>query len=172
MKLLRWLLVFLLVSSMLIALFGSGGWLLRSQEEEVREGWASRSWPAAPARIVRSAAVHKYAASASRRSGQGTHVIDLRYAFEVAGKVYVGRRQSLDWEGKVLTADAAQKHVQGFPMGSMLTVYYDPADPTRSILEPGVPVGGVLGSVLGALLVAGGAALLLFVIRLNMRRRT
>ncbi|MEP7282206.1 MAG: DUF3592 domain-containing protein [Rubrivivax sp.] len=169
MKRLRWLPLFVLFSLLLVALLGAGGWLLKRQTPEIWEGWRSLSWPAATARVERSVAIRKYRAAIAKQSGQGTHVLELRYAFEVAGKAYVGGRRSLDWEGKVLSAASAEKLAQRSPAGSEVTAYYDPADPTRSLLEPGVPIDGALGAVLGLLLIAGGLALLLLVVRMRVR---
>ena len=163
MKLIQRLFLALLCIGLLVATLGAGVWLLNSQAKQVYEGWQSRSWQPVSARVAHSVAVHKYSASQSRQGGKGTHVLELRYVFGVAGKAYTGARRSLDWEGKVLSSESALKQAQRLPAGSLVTAYYNPADPRRSMLEPGVPVDAVLGSAFAVLLIAAGAALLLLI---------
>lgn len=142
--------------AVLVATFGGGGLLLVQHAPAVVEGWASRSWPGAAAVIQRSAAVHKYSPSGWSRSGIGTHVVSVGYAFEVGGRAYAGSRRSLDDEGKVLSEAHATKAAARLPVGATVTAHYDPRDPARSLLERGVPVGGVLGSLFGLVLICAG----------------
>lgn len=142
--------------AVLVATFGGGALLLVHHAPTIVEGWASRSWPGAAAVIRRSAAVHKYSPSGWSRSGIGTHVVSVGYAFEVDGRPYEGSRRSLDDEGKVLSREHATKAAARLPVGAAVTAYYDPRDPAQSLLERGVPVGGVLGSLFGLMLICAG----------------
>ena len=159
-----WFLMVAGVTLLLLPIAG-GAWLLSNQLPTVIEGWRSRSWPSVTARIEHSVAIQKYQASRNRRNGQGTHVTELRYAFEVDRRPYTGGRRSLDAEGKINPKQSAERLVKQVPVGSAVTAYFDPTDPSRSLLEPGVPIGGVLASMLAVGLVGGA----LYVLRTMVR---
>jgi len=159
-----WLMLIAGVTLLLVPIAG-GAWLLSNQVPTVVEGWQSRSWPGAPARVEHSVAIHKYAPSRSRRGGQGTHVMELRYGYLVEGRQYTGQRRSLDHEHKIYQEKSADLLAKQTPLGSAVAAYYDPADPARSLLEPGVPVGGVTASLFGLSLFGGG----LYVMRMMVR---
>lgn len=156
MRVLQIALALIIGGAVLVATFGGGGLLLVRHAPTIVEGWASRSWPGTAAVIQRSTAVHKYSPSGWSRSGIGTHVVSVGYAFEVDGRPYAGSRRSLDDEGKVLSEAHATKAAARLPVGAAVTAYYDPSDPAKSLLERGVPVGGVLGSLFGLILIGAG----------------
>jgi hypothetical protein len=74
------------------------------------------------------------------RSGKSTnYVADLRYRYEVAGRQFNGTRYRFDF------ANADQKSADALvaarPVGAQVTVYYDPAHPADSLLQPGLDGG-------------------------------
>jgi hypothetical protein len=75
------------------------------------------------------------------------------------GRTHSGTHQSLDDVGIIKSAEVAQGEADALPAGSSVQIFYDPKDPSKSLRKPGVPVSGVLRSLFGALLVAGGLAL-------------
>lgn len=159
-----WFLMLAGVATLMLPIAG-GAWLVSKQIPAVVEGWRSRTWPSAPATVERAVAFQKYQRSSASRSGQGTHVVELRYAYDVGGTRYTGERQSLDAEGKIYLPEGAEKLAGNFPVGSPVTAHYDAANPARSLLEPGVPVGGMLGMLLGATALGFG----LYFLRMFMR---
>ncbi len=69
--------------------------------------------------------------------GTAVNVPDVAYAFSVAGQGYQGNRVSLgDISGRF-----AEEAVRRYPVGSTVTVHYDPNDPTDCVLERGLVVG-------------------------------
>ncbi len=150
-----WFLLLAGIATLVLPIAG-GAWLFSHQIPSVAEGWRSRTWPSATATVERSVAFQRYQRDPNSRRGQGTHVVELRYGFEANGRRYTGERQSLDSEGKILLSQSAEKLAGRFPVGSTVTAHYDAANPSRSLLEPGVPVGGVLGMLLGAAAIVGG----------------
>lgn len=143
----------------LFALLGGGAFLLARNVPMIVEGWRSESWPMAPGVIKESAAVSKPIIIDRRRGTVGSHVVVLRYEFSVAGRPFFGTRQGLDDVGIIKYESVARQEAAALPPGSAVPVFYDPRDPTRSLLSPGVPISGVISSVFGLLLVASGAAL-------------
>ena len=160
-------------AAVLVATFGGGSVLLTHHAPAVVEGWQSRSWPGTPAVVRRSEAIHKYSPSGWSRGGTGTHVVEVAYVYTVHDRLHEGSRRSLDDVGKVLSAEFAQKAADRLPEGSIVTAYYDPADPGQSLLKRGVPVGGVIGTVFGLALIATGTLpfILGWRIRAHLARR-
>lgn len=159
MRVLQAAVIVLILGLILTATLGGGGYLLARNVPMILEGWNSRSWPAVVGAVKASAAVSKPIIIDSRRGAVGTHVVILHYEFSLMGRTYSGTRQSLDDVGIIKSADVAQREADALPVGRSVQVFYDPSDPSRSLLTPGVPVSGVLGSLFGVLLVATGIAL-------------
>lgn len=93
----------------------------------------SRAWPTARGRVL-AAEVRSY------RSGDGwssrSHYPAVRYEYEVEGRRYTGDRIYFDQTSRA-HAGPATRTVGRYPVGSEVTVYYDPTDPARALLEPG-----------------------------------
>ncbi len=159
MRVLQAAFIALVLGLILATTLGGGGFLLVRNVPMIVEGWQSRSWPAVVGEVKKSEAVAKPIIIDSRRGAVGTHVVRLHYAFTVWGRTYSGTRQSLDDVGIIKSEEVAQREAESLPVGRPVPIFYDPRDPSRSLLKPGVPVSGVLGSLFGAMLVATGMAL-------------
>lgn len=95
------------------------------------EGWVSRRWPQTEGVVLRSWLEE----SSSRAGPQWT--VRVRYRYTVDGTAYESDRGS--YPEKTLGArEEAEREVSRYPAGSVCTVHYDPADPARACLEPGV----------------------------------
>lgn len=82
--------------------------------------------------------------------GTLVNVPDVAYAFKVGGQDYRGTRVSLgDISGKY-----AQEALARYPVGTMVSVFYDPADPEDCVLERDAPKGAVKGCGLLLLVLA------------------
>jgi hypothetical protein len=66
--------------------------------------------------------------------GTAVNVPDIAYSFMAGGLSYQGRRVSLG----DISGTFAEAAVRRYPVGSVVTVYYDPADPTDCVLERGL----------------------------------
>lgn len=96
--------------------------------------------------------------------------LDLRYVYAVDGEQLVGRQ----FNGRYnrLSVEEAARVVASFPVGTPVTVYYHPKDPSRSQLIAGLSGELMLGLWLLALfnmLAAGGWALVVSEVR-RLRR--
>ena len=119
---------------------------------------ASRAWPVVPGTVLESE-VRRYGHSVE--TGRRYYPA-VRYRYEVEGRSYVGKRLYFDemaWSSRSSAARLAHKH----PPGATVTVRYDPDDPARALLEPGLSGAGNYG-VLGCALVLVG---LFFVVYLG-----
>lgn len=129
-----------------------------------------RFWRQTHGRVVASASeardIHKIEHSTAG-SDHSTHFVSqetiatrnfvaLRYEFQVDGKTYTGSRVDLGaQQADVEVSDILRR----FPQGKVVTVYYDPSDPTHCVLERLDPAklraGWIAVVVLFALIVAG-----------------
>jgi hypothetical protein len=60
----------------------------------------------------------------------------VSYSYEVAGRIYEGDR--IEWSGPLWTDNLQrlQRFGSAHPVGSRVTVYYDPDNPANALLEP------------------------------------
>jgi len=95
-------------------------------------GKASASWPSVAGTVT-------YSHAESRRGSSKTEYLPaVKYSYTVAGKSYLGGRISSSEVYKKNLA-SANGVLRNYPVGRRVTVYYDPADPSSSLLVPGVP---------------------------------
>jgi len=113
----------------------------------------AKSWRQTEGQITRSQlAVRR--PPAGNEIGTAVNVPDVAYAFSVFGQNYRGSRVSLgDISGRF-----AEEAVRRYPVGSRVTVFYDPKNPTDCVLERGLVIAPVTASAstgAGAVAAAG-----------------
>ena len=159
MRMLQMVVAVAILGSILAAAFGGGGVLLARNIPVVMEGWSSRAWPAVQGEIREAEAVARPVVASPRRGAVASHVLRLRYVYAVQNNVYTGSRRSLADEGVLRGQEYAEREAAAMRVGTKVSVYYNPADPSRSLLIQGVPGAGVIGVIIGVVLIAGGLAL-------------
>ena len=117
----------------------------------------AKRWPTAPGVVVSTGIID--------RSGK-TFSFDpyVTYSYAVDGRSYVGdvlRTDGYDYSSR----SGANAKLDEYPVGSAVDVRYDPHDPSRSVLEPGVGGRWWYGAGIGSALGIGGMYLLIFCIR-------
>lgn len=109
----------------------------------------ARGWAQAQGRITLSR-MGVRRPPAGNEIGTAVNVPDVAYSFKVGGQDYRGTRVSLgDISGKY-----AEEALARYPVGKMVTVFYDPADPGDCVLERDAPKGAVKGCGLLLLVLA------------------
>ncbi len=83
----------------------------------------------------------------------------VEYVFQVSEKRYVGSRREIKDYGAGRTA--ADTVLAEYPVGSRIKVYFDPSDPTRSVLKPGITPFLAGWPALSTLLAGMGTVILL-----------
>ena len=127
-----------------------GGGILAYSIRLWREGRRSAGWPAAEGVVTASRMWGGRWNNSARNSRTA-------YEFEVGGRLYASDRVCFG----TLQSDAEKRaQVERFPVGRRVEVFYDPADPARSVLEPGVQRGVYKGLALGAACALVGCFLL------------
>ena len=84
---------------------------------------------------------------------------NVRYAFEARGRTYESGRVSFGASPGAESSNAGvvRRWAERYPAGSPVNVWFDPADPRRSVLVRGVPRAQILvGMAAGIALVGGG----------------
>jgi Protein of unknown function (DUF3592) len=78
--------------------------------------------------------------------GQRTTVYlpEVRFEYRVADREYAAKQVQVGDPVQLSWPDAAERIVRSYPVGRDVTVYYDPADPNRAVLERKVASGSAL----------------------------
>lgn len=88
----------------------------------------------------------------------------VRYAFEARGRTYASEQLSVDASPVSSSPDPAEARqtVERHPAGSTVEVWFDPADPRRSVLVRGAArAPAIVAVTIGLLLAAAGGIALL-----------
>jgi hypothetical protein len=107
----------------------------------IAEANASKEWPTAPGKVVRSGvdvSVHRDRSRDRDRRHQETRSYSaaIEYEFQVNGEVFHGTRIAVMTE-QFGSKGWAESTAKRFPAGSDVTVSYNPASPEQCVLEPG-----------------------------------
>ena len=104
---------------------------------------ASAAWPTAPGTVMRSEVARHTSTSKGRT--RISYRARIEFDYKLDGVKYRGDR--LTFKVTSSSQSGAQETVDRYPVGSTVTVSYDPDDRTRAVLEPGwdwsnaIPIG-------------------------------
>lgn len=113
----------------------------------------SAGWPTAVAFIERSYV------DQSVDDGKTRYRAKIQYSYVVNGVAYKNNRVRF---GNVTTKEFSEKTVSQYPEHSEVTIYYDPTDHAKSVIEPGANFVVKAVPVLGAFFILFSIALLKF----------
>lgn len=94
---------------------------------------ASSAFPSVDGTIVESTIVE------NRDADGTTYTARLRYTYQVGGRDYTADRDR--YYTVSAGRGAARRMVEAHPVGSKVTVYYNPEDPSDALLRPGIAAG-------------------------------
>ncbi len=136
-----------------------GAFLLINAWPRVVEGLSARSWPHASGEVVETQMFEVDQGG----WGPGTkrwYEVRVKYAFDVGGTTVTAERTTLRrnlWQ--LLEARAL---TESYPTGKAVTVYYNPADPSRALLDRSIggltwtmEIGGIPVTLLGLVMLVG-----------------
>jgi hypothetical protein len=106
---------------------------LSTELNRLSDARASRSWPTV-AGTIRTARVEQVL---GRKSRETAYFPRVEFSYSVAGQTYQGDRLSAHGSASDVYPKA-KVTIDRYPVGSEHRVYYDPANPTSSLLEPGM----------------------------------
>jgi hypothetical protein len=128
---------------------------------------ASARWPTA-AGIVTNSSVIEEQIEEDTNNDKSTvrkiqrYQVDLRYAYKVNKRDYVGTSATLGWTPMYGLREQAETAVSKYRPGAPVTVYYDPDRPGNAVLEPDNKQGSAAPLVFGAISAVTGSAMLAF----------
>ncbi len=125
---------------------GIGGVIAGSVLVDLRTAKRSAAWPQVKGKVLTS--------RVSRR--EGSYSVRLEYEYAVDGVQYTSDRIKF---GATVTVGSGKEEANAiterYPVGSEVTVYYDPHKPSRSVLEREVEARANFIDVLFAVLLVG-----------------
>jgi len=131
---------------------------------------ASARWPTAAGTITTADVIEEEIEEANneRTSIRKIHryQVDLRYAYQVGKRDFVGTAENWGWTGIYGLRELAEKAAGRYAPGQPVTVYYDPARPGNAVLEPGTRKGSMAPLVFSVL--AGGIGAVMLAVFINV----
>jgi hypothetical protein len=151
-----------------------GAFIIYAGYDHLKHAEATHSWPSTQGKVVISRVIKKTSYSSERRrrgynSRTTTYNPKIRYQYQVGGRSYKSNQISYltnDYSGWKRANDL----VKQYPKGRKVTVYYDPAKPSESVLKRGGSSSAIVPFAIGAGL--GIPGLVIFLIFLVIRSRT
>ena len=141
---------------------GAGIWAYLEGTRTVEMAEASEHWATVEGTITAAALDERTSTTTSHdrfgtisRKTSTRYVADVSYAYAVRGTEYEGATISFSASSSFDQPQEAQAVLDGYPVGAVVAVHYDPSHPERSVLEPGSEGVGWL-RILGLALIAIG----------------
>jgi hypothetical protein len=110
-----------------------------------RKAQTSQSWPTVAARVLASE-VKEHVRHDSDNQTQFSYEPVVEYNYAVGGPTYTCRR--IAYGANSFGRGQAQKMIERYPVGSVVTARYNPANPTEAVLET-TAAGATLFLILG-----------------------
>jgi Protein of unknown function (DUF3592) len=109
------------------------------------DAWASTSWPLTGGTVVSCRVARNPDAP------DVTYTAHISYRYLVAGRQYKNTTVSFGAVVSSSSPAAAERIVARYPAGKAVQVAYDPADPGRAVLEPGLRLSSFVAFFAGLL---------------------
>ncbi|HYE73668.1 MAG TPA: DUF3592 domain-containing protein [Blastocatellia bacterium] len=106
-------------------------------------GVVSSSWPSTVGQITSAKIKHT---TYKGRPTVNTDA-DIQYTYAINGRYLTGERKEFLSDGRGFGRHTGYDFLEKYPVGTDTSVYYDPSDPTLSVLEPGLEFSRVMGGI-------------------------
>ena len=114
-----------------------------------RQAEASQAWPSTSGRVVKT-----WVQETIERDDDGfteyKYTPHIQYEYSAGGARYTGERLNFGFTSVYGEMGPAEEALDLYPMGSQVTVYYNPEQPQDAVLDREMQ-GGVLGYVIGGI---------------------
>jgi len=122
----------------------------------IRMDLRSQKWPTVEGKVTASRTEREATGYDSNHHMSHAWVPEIRYAYEVGGTQFLGNGvYSSSWRG------SARNVAHRYPSGKVVTVHYNPADPSEAVLNT-FTVSNVVGLAISLMVVAAGVVMLGF----------
>jgi hypothetical protein len=114
---------------------------------------ASQSWPSTYGKVVRAEVVHERCSP----NGSISNVFkaDIRYEYVVDSRELEGSSVTIGGDLSTSERQRAEARVRTYPVGSSVTVFYDPRDPKTACLERKQEGAGLVYAIAGGFFLTG-----------------
>jgi hypothetical protein len=130
-----------------IAIITVGISLSAGYARDIYFGWQSRHWPRTQGRVI------EWGMDVGAKVSYVDNSAVVGYEYEVGGVRYTSRR--VDFSGRGAGMDV-NRILRRYSEGASVGVSYDPGNPARALLEPGIALGNVVRLACGLAIVAFG----------------
>lgn len=144
--------------SFLGVFFAGGLFAAYKIADELPQAVASPAWPTVEGTVTKSQV----------RRRRGNRSLRMRYEYDVNGQTYESGQ--IAFFGRVLAGTVTERRKR-YPLGTKVTVYYNPDNPAVAVLEPGARIVSFLGAGLVVVLFVPLGALGLWGTFKHMRKR-
>jgi hypothetical protein len=122
----------------------------------ILQGRRSLGWPTAPGTILYTG-LETHESTDEDGDTSITYGASINYRYTVSGQDYEGARRSFS-DVRTSSRRRAEQILARYPQGAAVDIYYDPGDPTSSVLEAGVGMSAYVFAALGAVMILIGLA--------------
>ena len=128
---------------------GLGIFLIYRTQQSKKKAAASQNWPSTTGQITDS---HVSRSQSTDSDGEtiASYSARVAYTYQVGGQTYSGENIAFGFNPSYNNQPKAQAAAARYPMGSQVSVYYDPGNPSDAVLErqaPGSKVGMIVGII-------------------------
>jgi hypothetical protein len=134
---------------------------------------ASARWPTAAGIVTTSGVIEEQFEDkrdddkSVMRKKISRYQVDLRYAYRVGKRDFVGTAAGWGWTGIFGLRELAEKAAACYPQGQPVTVYYDPEQPGNAVLDPSNRQGSLAPLILAAIFTVVGGIILMFFVKVG-----
>jgi hypothetical protein len=133
---------------------------------------ASMRWPTVPGIITASSVIEEAIEDTSNDDKSFIrkiyrYQVDLRYAYQVGKRDFVGTTGNWGWTAIYGLRQLAEKAAAQYQQEQPVTVYYDPDQPGNAVLEPDDRRGSLAPLIFAAISALVGGAFLAFLIKVG-----
>ena len=133
---------------------------------------ASARWPTVAGTVTTSGVIEEEIQDESRNDKSiirkiRRYQVDLRYAYQVGKRDFVGTAANWGWTAVYGLRELAEKAAGQYQPGQPVTVYYDPAQPGNAVLEPDDRKGSLAPLIFGAISAVVGGVMLAFFVKVG-----
>ncbi len=134
----------LVLSAFMAILIYSGVVMMAGTVRELMESRDAMAWPTASGKVIRSE-MKTHSVKVRRRTDMGlrrtstedSYEARIEYEFQIDGVTHTGNRRNAILGGDLADKPHVEQTLKKYPVGQSVTVSYNPADPSKCVLEPG-----------------------------------
>lgn len=136
---------------------GLGVFLIYRTQQGKKKAQLSQSWPATQGQITDSH-VSRSVDTDSEGATSTMYSARVEYSYQVGGQVYSGHNIGFGFTPSYSNQSKAQVTAARYSVGSTVTVYYDPSNPSEAVLERQAS-GSNASMILGIIFIVIGVCL-------------